>query len=274
MINKRKVSRGMLRRISTLAYPIAAFAFVGLAVMPTNGYATALIIPDQGILTVGNQVGTLVGVSTTPACIDWDGVGACSSALTNIAVSGVSSIFAVGTGTIADILSGVSEATPFETVTGAGAEAGNTINFNLTSLVNNTGANVGNCASNAAFNTCTPSGSPFTLSEDSTGTQVSIQFSALLAAYTGSSITGTTPYRAVFTTQESGTVTGAGACAGVTANITSILTCEGAGGTITATWSANESPLATNGVPEPYSMVLLGSALVSLALIRRRRQAL
>lgn len=266
-----KISQGILCRISALAaYPIAVVAFVGLAVMPTNGYATALIIPDQGILTIGNQVGTLVGVSTSPACIDWHGVGACSTTATTVEVSGTSSIFAVGTGTIADILAGVPERTPFETVTGAGVETGNTINFNLTNLVTNTGATVGNCASNAAFNSCTPAGSPFTLSEDSTGTQVTIQFSALLAAYTGASSTGTTAYRAVFTTQESGTLTGAGACAGATANITTILTCEGAGGTVTATWSANESPIA--GVPEPYSMVLLGSALVSLALIRRRRQ--
>jgi len=268
---KGTISQGILCRISALA-PIAAVAIVGMAVMPTNGYATALIIPDQGILTIGNHVGTLVGVSTTPACIDWDGVGTCSATPVTMDVSGASSIFAVGTGTIADILAGVSEATPFETVTGAGPEAGNTINFNLNSLAVNTGATVGNCASNAAFNTCTPTGSPFTLSEDATASQVTIQFSALLSAYTGTLASGSTPYRAVFTTQESGTLTGAGACAGQTASITSILTCEGAGGTITATWSANESPLAS-GVPEPYSMVLLGSALVSLALIRRRRQA-
>lgn len=265
MKGKGRMSHRIQCGISALAV-----AFVGLSATATNGYATALIIPDQGILTIGNQIGTLVGVSTTPPCIDWDGVGACGTALTTMNVSGTSSIFQVGTGTIADILAGVSEATPFETVTGAGAETGNTINFNLTSLVTNTGAAAGNCASDAALNTCTPAGSPFTLSEDITGTQLTIQFSALLSAYTGSSSTGATPYRAVFTTQESGTVTGSGTCAGVTANITSILTCESTGGTVTATWSANESPLPS--VPEPFSMILTGTGLVGLALIRRRHQ--
>jgi hypothetical protein len=155
-------------------------------------------------------------------------------------VSGGSSIFSSpSTGTIKD---SPYPATVFMTVTGAGPEAGNTIIFDLTQLVTNTGATVGNCASNAALNSCTPASSPFTFSMDITGTQLTIQFTALLNAYTGTSATGTTAYRAVFSTTQSGNVFGAGPCAGVPANITSLLACEAAGRTVRPTWSATAAP--------------------------------
>lgn len=256
-------------RTSYRMLTLSAAALVGLAFAPTNGYATALIIPDSGILTIANVTGTVVGVTTTPSnCINWAGTGACNTTAVTMGVSGVSSIFAVGNGTIGDILGGVSETTPFETVTGAGVETGNTINFLLNTLVTNGGTTVGNCASNAAFNSCTPANSPFTFSEDSTGTQLTISFTALLSGYTGTSGSGTTPYRSIFATQQSGTLSGTGSCNGATANITTALTCEASGGTITATWSANESPIT--GTPEPVSALLIGSGLIGVALFGRR----
>jgi hypothetical protein len=60
----------------------------------------------------------------------------------------------------------------------------------------------------------------------------------LLEGYTGSSATGTTPYTAVFSTQQSGALTGFGACDGLTANITNIIAFESDSGTIQATGSA------------------------------------
>jgi len=251
---------------------LAAAAFMGLALVPSNVFATALIVPDSGILQIANLTGTLVGVTSFPvatSCINWSGGVTCAAGAVSMGVSGVSGIFATGTGQIWDILNGVSEGTGglFETVTGAGPETGNTINFNLNTVITNTGATQGNCTSNAAFNTCTPAGSPFTFQEDSTGTQLTISFTALLSGYTGTLASGSTGYRAVFATQESGTVSGSGACSGVTANITSVLTCEAAGGTVQATWSAAESPTA----PEPISFLLFGSGLLGLSFLGRRR---
>lgn len=252
-------------------FTIGVAAFIGLALIPANVFATALIIPDQGVLQIANLSGTLVGVTTLPTnCINWSGGATCNSTAVNMGVSGTSSIFsAPSTGMIWDVQSGVSLGTGglFETVTGAGAEVGNTIDFNLNSLVVNTGATIGNCGSNAANNSCTPTGSPFTFAMDSTGTQLTISFTALLSGYTGTLASGSTAYRGLFSTQESGTVTGTGACNGVTANITSVLSCEAANGTVQATWSAAESPSAT---PEPMSFILLGSGLLGLSVLGRR----
>lgn len=249
---------------------IAGIALVGLAFGTSNMFATALPITDSGLLTIGNLVGSLVGVTSAPPCINWSGGATCAGATHQMSVSGVSNLFSTTT-TSTDTIKDVST-TPvssFETVLGAGALAGQTIIFDLTSIPVNPGPSIG-CTSNAPFATCTPAGSPFTFSENATGTQVSITFSTLMNVYTGSSTTGFTAYQGIFSTQQSGTVSGLGACNGVTANITSILACEGSGGTVTATWSANESPIPSSGTPEPISFVLFGSGLVGLALIGRR----
>ena len=185
-----------------------------------------------------------------------------------MSVSGSSNLFLTpSTGLIKDLTSLTpSNVTDFETVSGAGALSGQTIHLDLASFV--LGAGAGNCASNAAFNICNPAGSAFTLSEDSTGTQVSISFTALLNAYTGTSASGTSGYRAIFTSQFSGDLTGMGACSGIAATITNILSCEGNSGTITSTWSASESPFSS--VPEPVSSALVASGLLALAVHRRR----
>lgn len=242
------------------------------ATCASGAFATALPITDSGVLAISNVGGSLVGITTTPSfCVNWGGGSTCVAGTTHqMTVSGVSNLFSTSTSATDQIkdLTGTGALTSFETVLGAGALAGQTIIFDLTSIPTNGAVAVGNCGSNAAFNTCTPAFSPFTFSEDSTGTQVSISFSTLMNAFTGSSATGVTGYRGVFTTQVSGTLTGSGACVGLAANITNILSCEAAGGTVSSTWSATESPIP--GTPEPASLMLFGSGLMGLAAFRRR----
>jgi hypothetical protein len=157
----------------------------------------------------------------------------------------------------------------FETVNN-GAFVSGPITFDLTQVLVNTGPTAGNCTSNAALNSCTPANSPFTFAMDLSGTQLKISFTVFLNAYTGTSASGVSPYRAEFDATLSGNqpVNAAlGACSGVADNITSILNCEAMGGTATASWSASESPLAS---PEPFSFVLFGSGLIGLSVLGRK----
>jgi len=251
---------------------LAALAIALCTLAVSGAFATALPITDSGVLSISNLAGSLVGITNSPACINWGGGSTCVAGTTHqYSVGGISNLFSVIVSTTDQIkdLPGVTSVTDFETVLGAGVLTGQTVHFDLTSLpLTNGGAGFGNCGSNAALNSCSPAGSIFTFSEDSTGTQVSLSFSALMNAYTGTSASGTTAYRGIFTTQISGTLSGSGSCLGLTANITNILTCEASGGTITNTWSASESPAPST--PEPGTLLLMGSGLAGLAGFVRR----
>ena len=256
-----------LKRLS-----LAGMCLTGLTAVTTNIFATPLPITDSGILQIGGLQGALVGVTSAPPCISWSGSPTCSGFTAHqMAVSGSSNLFstsASATDTIKDLPSFPPPTlTDFETVLGAGTLAGQTIHFDLAHVFVNGPTNVGNCSSNAALNSCTPANSPFTFSMDSTGQQLTISFSVLMDAYTGTNSTFT-QYLGVFSTQQSGHFAGFGSCANAVADITDALTCESTQGTITATWSATESPLA--GTPEPMSLALFGSGLIGLGLIGRR----
>lgn len=256
-----------------------------IAIVPINMFATALPVnPDGGILSLGPFAGTLVGVTSAPnTCISWAGAAGalCVAGTTHqMSINGSSSSFAIGstaTDQIKDIV-GLPFPPPtlslFEQVAGGAFVGGATVNFDLTTVVANGPSTLGTCSgagANAPGNSCTPPFSPFTFSEDLTGTQVTIKFSVFMNAYTGTVASGFTTYKGEFDTTLSGNqpVNAAnGACSGVVDSITTLLGCEAAGGTITASWTASESPIAQS--PEPFTFVLFGSGLVGVAFINRR----
>jgi hypothetical protein len=247
----------------TIAFLI--FTLCPVFIFPNGAWATALPIVDSGSLAISNIGGSLVGLTTIPFCINWSGGSTCGAGTTHgMAVSGISNDFAIGISAIDAIkdVTGIPGPviTDFEMVQGAGALAGQTVNFNLTSIsLANGGIGLGNCGSNAPDNTCAEANSPFKLSEDDFASQVTVTFSVSLDAYTGASASGTTAYRGIFSTTYSGTLSGSGACSGLSANITNIVSCEAAGGTIDSTWSASEAPVAAGStVPEPANLWLMG----------------
>jgi hypothetical protein len=268
---------------------ILSLAAWAIAFQPTNILANPLPLSDSGILTVTSQ-GNLLDWTTTPACFNWGGGTGCAGATHNMAVTGATNLFsAPATGAIRDFSSFPPPTlVAFEAVNGAGSLAGDIINFDMTGTMISP---FGDCTSNAAGNSCSPANSPFTLSEDGVGgpgSDVTIKFTVFLNAYTcPGGVTGTTggcnssntlftPYKAQFKFDVNGTMTGAGACSGVAADITNILNCENATGpfagmtpgTITVDgWSATESPVTA---PEPAGFALFGSGLIGVFLFGRR----
>lgn len=142
----------------------------------------------------------------------------------------------------------------FITFTGGPMEP---ILFDLTFIPGGSGTNTA-CATNGPGN-CTPTGSPFTLTQLAGGVEVGLTLDGI--AYTGSSATGSTPTVGVFSTQvtiDGGTITG-------------ILGVLGSGGTIAGqTYSAS---FTATPVPEPSTAlsVVFGAGLIGLSLVGRRR---
>jgi hypothetical protein len=255
----------ILKRSIGHRFALATVVFTALAAGTTKVGATALPIADDGVLQLGNMAGSLFAITSSPGCINWIGGSTCVAGTAHsMSVSGSSNLFLFpSSGTIKDLTSLTpGSVTAFETASGGGALVGQTINLDLVSFV--LGAGAGNCNSDAAFNFCNPAGSAFSLAEDSSGTQVSVSFTALLNAYTGTNGSGTSSYRAIFTSQYSGALIGSGGCSGLSASITNILSCEGEGGSVSSTWSATESPIISS-VPEPFSFTLVASGLLGLA---------
>src|SRR5436305_6770516 len=132
------------------------------------------------------------------------------------------------------------------------------ITFDLTYIAPGVGTAAA-CSSGALGSVCTPNGSPFTLVQLTSDTVVaSLQLNG--NAYTGSSASGSSFTRGVFSTQ---TVIGG--------SIPLILGQLNNGGTLTGiTYSAS---FASSPVPEPASMLLMGLGLTGAGLIARRKGA-
>jgi hypothetical protein len=272
-------SKMLAKRAVTLSLPITAVA-IALAIVPGTMSAAPIIItttgsgPGSGNVSLANMPGSLLGVSGgANPCIDFGYPAPCQST-TGIqdAVSSLDTTnFTSGTSpldTIKDLfLAGPTPLTAFETV--ASPLPGGVVTFDLLSLIAPM-PSTNNCVSASVGTQCVPTGSPLLLTQ-TTATQVNVQLTANLAGYTGTSATGTTAYTAIFSTSLSGTLpTMAGnPFSGAPDTIPNILAFIGSGGTITSTWQAQESPNPV--IPEPFSFVLLGSGLVTLSLIGRRR---
>jgi len=130
------------------------------------------------------------------------------------------------------------------------------VTFDLTYIAPGVGTQAA-CASATPGSVCTPNGSPFTLLQLTSNTVVaSLQLNGL--AYTGSSATGTSATRGVFSTQ---TVIG-GTLPEILATLQSGQSING------ITYSAS---FAASPVPEPASMLLMGLGLAGAGLIARRK---
>jgi PEP-CTERM motif len=245
---------------AVVAVVVAGGVFAGVA------SATSIPLGGGGVLQLSNMTGVLVGVTNT--CINWAYPAVCSAATSvQDSVSGSdAAVFTPGStpqDTIKDLPAGV--ATPLvDFMTVQSPLAGGIVNFDLESIVI-PGA-FGDCTSGAVNSTCNPGGgSPFDLFQ-ATANQVTVTFSMDEIAYTGTSASGSTPYVSIFTTQLSGTLPN-----GMTDTIPNILNYVAGGGAVTATWSGTQSPVPGTTTPEPGTIFLVGSGLIGLGAIGRRR---
>ena len=129
-----------------------------------------------------------------------------------------------------------------------------TIFFDLQNIYAGTGT-AGNCANNNIGSVCTPTGSPFTLTQTNTGVTVTFALSGI--AYSGTSASGSSPTGGLFTAQ----VTTPG-------HITEVLAEVAANTLVKQTYSAS---FTSTAVPEPATFGLIGTALLGVGLLKFRR---
>lgn len=234
-----------IKRFQT--FTLAAIAVSISAILPTHAFATAVPLTGGGVLNIANATGALVGVSSS--CIDWGYPAPCQT-LTGIPVTvgaSDSNLFVANSSTssIKDIPFAVSlPLVAFKQI--QSPLPGGFVYFDLTGITVPAPPAVNDCTSGAVSSFCWPgNNSPFLLYQ-ATANQVFISFATTERAYTGSSTTGSTPYEGIFTTQLSGTLLN-----GQPATIPNVLNYIAAGGTVTATWSSQESPVPQSPPPPP-----------------------
>jgi len=249
---------------------LAAGLSIGL--LPTTAFGTAIPLGGGGVVNLSNIGGDLVAVSSVPTmCIAFSGNTATCNSTTGDLVSGTDPIFGT-TGMIKDILNpGSIPLTAFETVNltiGGGPAIFDLLGVNapLGFPACTTTTTSGSCSTGSL--TLTQQGSALT------GFQVAVSLSVQEVGYTGSALTGTTPYTSIFTTQLTGGLTQFGCIVNTTLGqncadtVGNVLQYEIAGGVIKSTWSGTESPVPA--VPEPASLALLGSGLLGLGMVGRK----
>jgi len=249
-----------------------AGAFVAIAAGLAVSNASATPIPlgggaQAGIVSIDGLAGAFVGVNNT--CINWGYPAACQTATgIQMEVSSLDpTVFTSGTSaldTIKDLPAGTTSLTAWQTI--QSPLPGGVVTFDFTGLVI-PGAS-GDCTSSAINNSCTPATSPFTLTQK-TANQVAVSFAVTENAYTGSNSTGVTAYNGLFSTTLSGLLPN-----GAVVTIPNILAFVAGGGTITSTWNAQESPIASPTVPEPgtITMFLTGAGLLGISVFTKRRR--
>jgi hypothetical protein len=223
----------------------------------------------SGSVNVGNNLGALY--------IDFFGTPASFCAVPGVGVPGCFNTQAVSNGnfpppagaagTILDLqspplpVSGAANLASWITFTGGAG-----VVFNLTFLVPGSAVDCATLtpAQLAAPNTTCSAyfggiASPFTLTNDATGTQTAVRMATFVDAYIGSAATGTTPYRGIFTTQVQGNLGQVLAAAATPAGFAP----DG------VSYSANFTP-----IPEPgtVALALVGFAMIGAGLYRRRSQ--
>lgn len=135
------------------------------------------------------------------------------------------------------------------------------INLNLTTVL--PGLDSTACSSNAPGSVCTPSGSPYSISQISS-TQADITFALEGTAYSGSFAGGSSPFSAIFTEQ----LAGSGA---TITNIVAELNSTGVPNTYSATFTVTGP--AGAAAPEPGTLVtsMTGLLLIGWRVAERRR---
>ena len=266
-------TRKYIATIAKLAIACVSMASVSFATTLT-GFGTAFLQAGNGSVVVS-------GNGATGGCIIWYNAGnppnTCpTTGNGNLTVQGGSSApFFVGDpGTITNLnFNAIFPLIDFIVIDNTPRTPAS-IHFDLTDIRFNGSTAIGGCTGAAATSpgiSCTPANSPFQLTNGLANPTshlvdtVTVSLTVDAYGYTGSSgvnYNAATLYIGTISTQQA--IQGA--------NIKSILDTIAAGGSVNAAWAGTFTPFATTPTPEPAAFALLGTGLLGLGLVNRKRR--